>query len=375
MLNRRTVLQTSPLLLGAAFISPSVFTQTARNYSPSGSPLRRVTISDNDVIRTDVGLRPYRRSGFVVREEKLGNKTVVHNYGHGGGGISLSWGTSYLATELIPENIEKRCAVIGCGAVGLASARLMQQRGFHVTIYAKELPPDTTSNIAGAQWSPTSVFARNVASNRFLEQFETAMEFSYNYFRDLVGDRYGIRWITNYEFGNRPPMPNNIVDDYSAMYPGLMDLTQEEHPFTARFARRYETMLIDTSIYLPSVISDFVANNGEIVIREFANQSDINSLSEQILINCTGLGSKSIFPDSELTPIKGQMLVLPAQSEIDYIAISGGGGIFMLPRKNEILLGSTFQRNQDSLVPDQTQSERMLRQHRNLFSNMEDPWA
>jgi hypothetical protein len=28
-----------------------------------------------------------------VRREALGDKALVHNYGHGGAGITLSWGT------------------------------------------------------------------------------------------------------------------------------------------------------------------------------------------------------------------------------------------------------------------------------------------
>jgi glycine/D-amino acid oxidase-like deaminating enzyme len=52
------------------------------------------------VIREVVGLRPYRASGFVVDAEKIGNKLLVHDYGHGGGGVTLSWGTASLAIDL-----------------------------------------------------------------------------------------------------------------------------------------------------------------------------------------------------------------------------------------------------------------------------------
>ena len=90
----------------------------------------------------------------MVAVEKVGEKTVVHNYGHGGGGITLSWGTSELAVEEAWKTGERRFAVLGCGAVGLATARLLQERGAEVTIYAKDLPPHTTSNIAGGHWSP-----------------------------------------------------------------------------------------------------------------------------------------------------------------------------------------------------------------------------
>ena len=79
------------------------------------------------VIRTVVGLRPFRHSGFRVEGEKVGEKTVVHNYGHGGGGITLSWGTRELAVTEAWKTGERRFAVLGCGAVGLATARLLQR--------------------------------------------------------------------------------------------------------------------------------------------------------------------------------------------------------------------------------------------------------
>src|SRR5687768_486847 len=64
------------------------------------APLPPVNVDPGRVIRTVAGLRPYRASGFVVRAEPLGDKRLVHNYGHGGAGITLSWGSSKLATNL-----------------------------------------------------------------------------------------------------------------------------------------------------------------------------------------------------------------------------------------------------------------------------------
>src|SRR6185295_7819450 len=89
-----------------------------------------VKVSANRVIRTVVGLRPYRASGFVVRSEKLGRKTIVHNYGHGGAGVTLSWGTAHLAIEEALKSGKSDYAVLGCGAVGLSTARLLQLKGF-----------------------------------------------------------------------------------------------------------------------------------------------------------------------------------------------------------------------------------------------------
>ena len=73
---------------------PGCATTGAARPTTHAAPACRRSMSPPDrVIRTVAGLRPYRAAGFVVRAEALGDKTLVHNYGHGGAGITLSWGT------------------------------------------------------------------------------------------------------------------------------------------------------------------------------------------------------------------------------------------------------------------------------------------
>lgn len=345
-----------------------------RNFTPSGLPLRRVQVSHDRVIRTIAGSRPFRPPGFRLEAESFGDKTVIHNYGHGGGGITLSWGTSHLAMELAQQSGHRRCAVLGAGAVGLSSARLLQDRGWDVTIYTRDLPPNTTSNIAGGQWSPTSVYDEDRLTPQFEAQFEAAMRHAYRYFQNLVGPRYGVRWISNYSIESQPPDPDNFNDRYADMYPQLIDMTPNQHPFAADYVRHYDTMLIEPATYLPAMMQDFYAAGGSIVIREFRGQEDALSLSEPVLINCTGLGSRNIFADDELMPIKGQLSFLLPQAEINYMTL-GNGGLYMFPRKDGILLGGTFKRNDWSTNPEPEETERIVSGHQRFFAAMDDPWA
>ncbi len=80
-----------------------------------------------------VCLRPFRAAGPRLDVERVGDKIVIHNYGHGGSGWSLSWGSSSLATEKALSTGEREFAVIGCGALGLTSATLLQRAGAKVT--------------------------------------------------------------------------------------------------------------------------------------------------------------------------------------------------------------------------------------------------
>ncbi len=91
-----------------------------------------------------------------------------------------------------------------------------------------------------------------------------------------------------------------------------------EHPFPTKYAIEREEMRIEPSIYLDALMNDFLMWGGKVVIRKFETPRDVAALSENVIVNCTGLGSKALFNDPELMPLKGQLVVLVPQSEITY---------------------------------------------------------
>jgi glycine/D-amino acid oxidase-like deaminating enzyme len=133
-------------------------------------------------------------------------------------------------------------------------------------------------------------------------------------------------------------------------------------------------MLVEPAVYLPAMLQDYYGAGGNIVIREFMDRGDVLTLDEPVIINCSGLGSRTLFEDAELIPIKGQLTFLLPQTEINYMII-GNGGLYMFPRSDGILLGGTFERNQWSLEPDPVATRRIIDGHRAFFEAMDDPWA
>jgi D-amino-acid oxidase len=340
-----------------------------------GRPPRRrwlppVRVAANREIRTVVGLRPFRASGFRVAAEQIGEKLVVHNYGHGGSGVTLSWGTSDLATRLALDGGSARnIAVLGCGAVGLASARLLQLRGATVTIYAAALPPDTTSNIAGAQWFPFYAYGRGALAGPFREQFLAAARFSYRWFQSLVGAGFGVRWMTNYRLDDTPPAHETglvgLQSPIRELIPELTDLPWDAHPFAARYVRRFDTMMIEPPVYLNGMLREVRFAGGSVVVRRFESPAELASLPEPTIINCTGLGARTLFSDEELTPIKGQLTVLLPQPEVDYAVLANE--LYMFSRRDGVLLGGTHEEGVETLEPNLGAKQRILDGHAKLF--------
>jgi D-amino-acid oxidase len=368
-IDRRSFLQWIALAAAAPSIGACARALRTATFDTASRHFARVRVSPERIIRQVVGLRPFRRSGFRVAAESVGDKTIIHNYGHGGGGISLSWGSADLAAALALATMHREAAVIGCGALGLASARLLQDRGMRVTIYARDLPPNTTSNIAGAQWTPTTVADTDRRTPAFDAQFVAASHFAHRYFQSLVGPRYGISWRENYYIAQQPggpiPWEQVLLDDllHRTVVP------MGEHPFTGYHVTHYLSMHIEPAPYLAAVLTDFRIAGGHVVVREFPDARSMTSLPEPLIVNCTGLAAGSLFNDPDVMPIKGQLVVLAPQPEVDYITI-GPSGLYMMPRQDGIVLGGTFERGVSTLEPNPVETDRILRGQRALFDSM-----
>jgi glycine/D-amino acid oxidase-like deaminating enzyme len=305
-------------------------------------------------------LRPFRRSGFVVRREALGDKALVHNYGHGGGGITLSWGSSKLAVELGLQGHSGAVAVIGSGVMGLSTARLAQEAGFPVTIYTAALPPDTTSNIAGGQFHPFSVFREREVTSEFKAQFARALDYSWRRFQIMVGEDYGVRWLPTYVESDSPE------EKVIATFPPVNRMLRTaEHPFPLDSMRRYDTMYVETGRYLRRMLTDFQVAGGKIEIRKFATPADIAALPESLVFNCTGLGSRDLFNDQDMHPARGQLAILEPQPEVQYAALGDFG--YMFPRPDGIILGGTFEVDEFDPTPQQADIANILASQKRFF--------
>jgi len=318
--------------------------------SERSSPPPALQLDPDRVARTTEGLRPWRSQGFRVDVQRVGETTVVHNYGHGGGGVTLSWGTAAQAAERLndleasPERTP--VTVLGAGAVGLATARTLQERGHQVTILTSEMPLDTTSAVAGASWYPLGVFAGAPPSEGRARVFEDAARRAHARYLSLVDAGWGVRWVDEYvpddsrarlELGMG--WTHRMLHD---LFPGQVILGPGEHPFQAPYALRYRALAIETPIYLAKLMDQLLSDGATLEQRRIEHVDQLTGLPDRLLFNCTGAGARALFGDATLIPVRGELTHLRPQEGVDY-GVHVDELRYVVPRSTGPVLGATWQ--------------------------------
>jgi D-amino-acid oxidase len=285
------------------------------------------------IFRVTVCLRPFRAAGPRLDVERVGDKTVVHNYGHGGSGWSLSWGSSSIAVEKAMAAGEQEVAVIGCGALGLTSAILLQRAGAKVTIYAKERPPDVRSARATGSWTPDSRIAlTNSVTPDFPALWEKMCRKSFHTYESFLGmagnpvewtDRYMLSDISHSEMRANVRRDDTLgfahyQDRVNDLTPRSQDLPPGSHPFPTRYAMRTSSLTFNIAGYSRQLVTDFLVEGGKLENVEFHSPSELNQVAQKVVINATGYGARALWKDESIVPVRGQIAWLIPQPEVNY---------------------------------------------------------
>ncbi|POM25954.1 bifunctional tRNA (mnm(5)s(2)U34)-methyltransferase/FAD-dependent cmnm(5)s(2)U34 oxidoreductase [Actinomadura rubteroloni] len=302
------------------------------------------------------GVRPYRKGAYRLDAETVSGKFVVHNYGHGGAGITLSWGCAAKVRDIVAARLttshDTGVAVLGAGVMGLTAATLLLDLGLDVTIYSDRRPVDTTSHKAGGEWGVSVI--DSAGKKEELKQIITT---AYTKFKGSVGQNYGV-----YERPLFTPEESPNLEIVRDWLPNLLPARKkcDRLPVSgpARPGFEYQTLLIEPPAFLNRLETDLAARNVPIKLCRFASRAQVLALSQNIIVNCTGLGAKTLFDDAKMCPITGQLAMLPPQPGLKYLLGRDG---YMFPRSDHLVIGGTTEQKVNSEVPNKACCKQLVR--------------
>jgi len=321
-------------------------------------------LGDDRVRRAVCGLRPCRRRGLRLQSETIKKTTIVHNYGHGGCGVTLALGTARRAADLVDRAADRDepIAVLGAGVVGLASARELARRGRRVRVYAERIGLETLSPIAGALWLPTGIDLDDPEIG--IDAFNDILRLSRAILDTLDAERFGIETLPVYEPAYAPHEPR-YFGDTGIEPPTTLDRLPIPGP--PRSGRVFEAPFIHTPRFITALLDDAREAGVEIIENSFGSIDDILALGERTLVNATALGSRTLFGDEAVFPARGVLVHLEPQ-DLGYCAHDGYR--YMFPRSDALILGGCFDEGVWDDAPDESLAREILAHHRRFFGTV-----
>lgn len=323
-----------------------------------------------------VGIRPYNTDILPViytDKDKFESKIVTHNYGHGAAGWTLLFGSVIRAINSFEENIissglnidliksTKEIAIIGMGCVGLTTALLLHNKGYkniHLIASEKDF---VTSHVAGGS---VEIFSQGISfkNKDDRDKIYSMMMDSWMAYLNIINQSNSLSFLgpgvqkinllaesyhTGYEYLNElglVPLPQKVkVKCGSKLSPHTLELYE------------IDSILVNTEVYLKLAYKKLINEcNVKSTLKKI---EDINSLSQQFIFNCTGLGSKQLNNDSRVYGGCGHGLVLMNQSnenKFDFILTldkvpgdESKGFIYFMPKQGNYFIGGTNIKNYD----------------------------
>ena len=225
--------------------------------------------------------------------------------------------------------------VIGAGIIGLSTAIRLLEKNFDVTIVAQTTTPQTTSDIAAAYWAPSDSMKDDRKRNWALVSKRRLLELCQD-------EASGVTVMPKLRLSRDLP---DIA--FTEHLPKFQYVSADTFPDPWYFAYSFNTFQFDVPSYMPYLFNRFKTLGGRLELRALQSLSDLEA---EVIINCSGLGAKKLAKDDGVYPIRGQIMrVSQSKNLTQQILYAEDEGVvtYIVPRKDDIVLGGTYQYDLD----------------------------
>jgi len=243
-----------------------------------------------------------------------------------------------------------RVVVIGAGVSGLTTAVRLLQAGAQVLVRTAAAPIGTVSAVAGAMIGPVFGDPADPAVG-----WARASDIE---FRRLAGQpgtgvtvRRG-RLLSTPAFGDQLPPWASTIAGFRPLGPG-------ELPAGFPTGMWAELPFADMPVYLTWLVGKVARLGGRI---EQSPVTDLADVDGDVVANCLGLAASALAHDPELTPVRGQHVIVDAPWLTEFVYEGGAEDhwVGVMPHGRRVVLGGVAQPGDTSLAPDPVITEQIL---------------
>lgn len=238
--------------------------------------------------------------------------------------------------------------VIGSGIIGLTTAVLLAERGHRVAVRSAEPAEGTTSAVAGGLWWPYRIEPEDRVAEWAVRSFE-----AYAGMAEEPGTT-GVRMVPGLQLGAELPG----LGPWQRAVPGLRAAEAAELPEGSGSGVRAVVPIVDTATHLAWLRRRLAAAGGRVEHRTVESLAEVAGAGESAapyVVNCSGLGARTLVPDDSVRPVQGQLLVVenPGVEEWFVSAYSAATAtLYAIPQPYGLVLGGTAVEDAWSTEPE-----------------------
>ena len=228
--------------------------------------------------------------------------------------------------------MDHHVAIIGAGVSGLTCGVLLAEHGCETHLFAAEPPEETTSAVAAAMWFPYDAEPADRVIPWALESYEV--------FRGLSRDRAsGVSMIELRQFSRSHNLP---IPSWAGSFQAR-SITSSEFVMTVP--------LSDSSLYLDYLRRRLIEAGGKLTTGVRFEKPEEVDLAFDVVINCAGIGARTLVQDPDLEPHRGQVVLVEKLNLPGAVVCDDPPLMYVIPRTNDCVFGGTNEIS-DNLTPE-----------------------
>ncbi|KAJ7990808.1 hypothetical protein DPEC_G00290750 [Dallia pectoralis] len=235
-----------------------------------------------------------------------------------------------------------KVVVVGAGVVGSSTALCIAEAlpNCSVTLMAERFTPDTTSDVAAGilMCSPFPDIPLAQQQKWFKESMKHLLTIAQSEEASEAGVLLSSGWQL---FASVPAEKKPFWSEFVLGFRTMTDQELKRFP-NHKFGQAFTTVKCECSNYLPWLEKRFRKAGGQIVIQKVKNLQELSTQGYDVIVNCSGLGARTLVDDSQVYPVRGQVLKVHAPW-LQHFIRDVGGQTYIYPGMHSVTLGGTRQ--------------------------------
>ncbi|XP_054555082.1 D-aspartate oxidase isoform X2 [Talpa occidentalis] len=251
-----------------------------------------------------------------------------------------------------------RIAVVGAGVMGLSTAVCISRMvpGCSVTVISDKFTPETTSDVAAGMLIPHAYPDTPIPKQK--QWFRETFDYLFGIATSAEARDAGVCLVSGWQIFRTAPTEE--VPFWADVVLGFRKMTEAELKRFPQhvFGQSFTTLKCEGAVYLPWLEKRLTGDGALMLTRRIEDLWELHP-SFDIVVNCSGLGSRKLAGDLTIFPVRGQVLKVHAPWVKHFIR-DGSGLMYIYPGASSVTLGGTRQKGDWNLSPDAEVSRDIL---------------